>query len=228
MNNPAAASSTMTPAERTALQRALSSAIHYLEYGAGESTRLAVAQATLQTIVSVESDPAYIESALRTQAEIRQAEQAGRLKFLIADIGPTQKWGKPMDESKRHLWPAYALCPYRHGYMPDTILIDGRFRVACGILAALQCPPAATILIHDYCNRPQYHVLSKFLDITETADHLVVCHAKAQVDTDRANKLLSLYLYEPRDADPRPFTGMRALWKRLLRKLGRHPFKTPT
>ena len=205
----AADSSTMTPAEWTVLKRALSSSARFLEYGCGDSTRLAVGCGTIRSIVSVESDSAFVDSALRTHEEIRQAETSGRLEFLLADIGPTVDWGKPGDDSKRHLWPAYALAPYRSGFIPDTILIDGRFRVACGLLAALHCPPNATILIHDYANRFRSFILEDFLDVVEIADRLAVFHPKARLDRDRANRLLRAYLYEPRDADPRSFGRLR-------------------
>ncbi|MCX6895555.1 MAG: hypothetical protein NTZ16_08695 [Verrucomicrobia bacterium] len=118
---------------------------HYLEYGAGGSTKLVAALPQIATITSVESDPAYLRDHLAGDAAIQAATQAGRLRFLVADIGPIGEWGYPADASKDYLWPDYALCPYRHGYRPDVILIDGRFRVACGLLAALQAPAAAAL-----------------------------------------------------------------------------------
>lgn len=209
-------SSTMTPAEWAVLKRVLSTSVRFLEYGCGDSTRLAAGCTNIRSIVSVESNPAFVDSALRTHVEIRQAEACGRLEFRLADIGPTVGWGKPGDDSKRHLWPAYALAPYRHGFIPDTILIDGRFRVACGLAAALQCPPSATILIHDYANRFLYFILENFLDVVEIADRLAVFHPKARFNQNRANRLLRAYLYEPRDADPRPFGRLRRYLRRHL------------
>ena len=206
----------MTPAEWAVLKRVLSSSVRFLEYGCGDSTRLAVGCDNIRSIISVESDPAFVDSTLRTHAEIRQAEASGRLEFRIADIGPTVEWGKPGDDSKRHLWPAYALAPYRHGYIPDTVLIDGRFRVACGLLAALQCPPTATILIHDYANRFLYFILEDFLDVVELADKMAICHPKSFFNRKRANRLLQAYLYEPRDADPRSFGRLRRYLRRHI------------
>lgn len=221
MSAPAADSATMTPAELAALDRALAAAACHLEYGCGDSTRRAVACGSIRSIVSVESDPAFVESALRSQPEIRQAEAAGRLRFLLADIGPVVEWGKPGDDSKRHLWPAYALAPYRDGFVPDTLLIDGRFRVACGLLAALQCPPSATVLIHDYTNRFLYHLLEDYLEVAELAGRMAVCHPRKHFNRDRANRLLRAYLYEPRDADPRVFGRLRRYLRRRLSARGR-------
>jgi len=210
---------TMTLPEWEFLQDTLSGAVQYLEYGAGTSTRLAAQLQKVQSIVSVESDPVYVQHLRDTHEEIRGAEADGRLCFHIADIGPTQEWGHPFDTSKRHLWPAYALSPYQHEFTPDTILIDGRFRVACGLLSALTAPPSTTILIHDYRGRLQYHLLEQFMDITEKVGSFVLCHSKESFDRDRARRLLKQYLYEPADADPFPFARFRFRWKSRFSRL---------
>jgi hypothetical protein len=124
--------------------------------------------------------------------------QAGRLRFLIADIGPTGGWGYPRDTSKIHLWPNYALCPYLYGYSPDLILVDGRFRVACSLAAALQVPEA-TVLIHDYRGRCHYHIIERFFSIDTTVDTLVRCRRKRPFDEQSARTLLRSYLYAPGD-----------------------------
>lgn len=191
----------MTDSEIAILEAALQSATHYLEYGAGGSTMLAAKTQTLLSIASVESDPACLSKHLIVDENMAASLQSGRLKFLIVDIGPTREWGHPRDRTKAYLWPNYALCPYLHGDRPNLILIDGRFRVACGIVAALHVPEA-TVLIHDYTIRPQYHVLEQFYDIEETVDTLVRCHRKATIDEARARCLLREYLYSPADQGP--------------------------
>lgn len=175
---------------------------HYLEYGAGGSTKLVAALPQMASITSVESDPAYLRDRLAGDAAIQAATQSGRLRFLIADIGPVGEWGYPTDASKDYLWPDYALCPYRHGYRPDLVLIDGRFRVACGLLAALQAP-AAPVLIHDYADREFYHVLEKFLHIETRVETLVRCHRRTDFDEAAARNLLRTYLYCPNDLVPK-------------------------
>ncbi|HTB80435.1 MAG TPA: hypothetical protein VK717_06080 [Opitutaceae bacterium] len=188
----------MSDAEITAFATAVNTATHYLEYGAGGSTKLAAKVPTLSTITSVESDPDFINHHVKTDAGVQAAVQSGRLRFLIADLGPTEAWGHPSDRRKAHLWPNYALCPYLHGYQPDLILIDGRFRVACGLAAALQAPDA-TILVHDYSIRPRYKILERFLKIEERVDTLVRCRRRENMDENAARRLLGVYLYCPSD-----------------------------
>lgn len=204
---------TMTDAEYSCLRQALASSVQYLEYGAGASTCLAARLTSVRHIVSVESDAGYIDLLRREHDEIRRAEETGRLRFHLADLGPTEKWGSPRDHTKKDQWPAYTLGAYPGNPIPDTILIDGRFRVACGLQAALTCPPSTTLLIHDYRERLQYHLLEQVLDIEKAVDRFVVCHPKERFNRSRAERLLRLYLLEPRDADPLPFARFRFRWK---------------
>jgi len=209
----------MSDVEITMFTAAINVATHYLEYGAGGSTKLAAQTPTLSTITSVESDPEFINDHLRGDAAIQAAMQSGRLRFLIADIGPTEAWGYPLDRSKAHLWPNYALCPYLHGYQPDLILIDGRFRVACGLAAALQAP-GATILIHDYSIRPRYKILERFLKIEDRADTLVRCRRLENLDKNSARRLLGVYLYCPTDLKGRLRQYAAKIKRRLTRQQG--------
>jgi hypothetical protein len=186
----------MSDPEIAMLTTAVSTARHYLEYGAGGSTKLAVRIPTVSSVTSVESDFAFIRSHLSGDVDIQAATESGRLRFLIVDIGPTGAWGHPLDRSKAYLWPNYALCPYLHDYHPDLILIDGRFRIACSLAAALQAPDA-TILIHDYSNRQHYHILEGFLQIEDGVDTLVRCRRRANLDEDSARRLLGASLYLP-------------------------------
>ena len=192
---------TMTASEISLFEVNLNSATRYLEYGTGGSTKLAAKTNTLLSITSVESDPTYLSEHVIVDESVAASARSRRLTFLIVNIGSTGKWGHPRDRSKAYLWPNYALCPYLHGHRPDLILIDGRFRVACGIVAALHVPEA-TVLIHDYTNRPQYHVLEQFYDIERTVDTLVQCRRKATINGLLARRLLKKYLYSPDDQNP--------------------------
>ena len=114
----------------------------------------------------------------------QKALQTSRLRFLVPDIGQTGDWGVPENSDSMHLWPNYALCPFLHGsVLPDLVLIDGRFRVACSLVVAMQAP-STTILVHDYTLRPAYKILEAFLTIEKTIDTLVMlrrCSPKASI-----------------------------------------------
>ncbi len=171
----------------------------YLEYGSGGSTKLAVRQASVRKITSVESDPGFLDSAVLPDSEVQKAILDSRLSFLVPDIGPTGEWGIPKDSTAIHLWPNYALCPYLHGSItPDLILVDGRFRVACCLVAALQAP-AATVLVHDYTIRRHYHILENYFEIEKQVDTLVKFRRLQNFNARSARNLLKKYLYSPCD-----------------------------
>lgn len=206
----------MSHAEREYFLTVATAGTRYLEYGSGGSTKLAVQLSNLRHIVSVESDPAYIAEHVRDDAAVTAAEAADRLRFLIIDIGATGEWRHPRDESKKYLWPNYALAPYLAGERPDTILIDGRFRVACGLVAALEVP-AARVLVHDYTDRRQYHLLEEFFTVVRRVDTLVELARKQIFDAGRAQALLKKYLYAPADA-PQTLTLRARSRARVLRQ----------
>jgi hypothetical protein len=210
----------MSNAEIDLFTEALVSARNYLEYGAGGSTRRAARLSTLAGITTVESDPSFIENQLLNDADVQQAMKVGRLRFLIADIGPTGNWGYPRDTSKMHLWPNYALCPYLHGYSPDLILVDGRFRVACSLAAALQAPEA-TVLIHDYRDRCYYHIIERFFSIDTIVDTLVRCRRRRPFDEQSARTLLRSYLYAPGDDRQTGWAKERRFLSRIAHRLMR-------
>ena len=203
------------------ISAALAGAKHYLEYGSGDSTRLAARTPTLSSITSVESDPAFVSRELAGDPDIQSASQSGRLRFLMVDIGPTESWGHPLDRSKAHLWPNYALGPYLHGYLPDLVFIDGRFCVACGLVAALQAPEG-TILIHDYPERPEYHVLEQFWKIEDRVAKLVKCRRQLQFDEAAARALLDIYLYCPADHKPEEPSGFAKFFAQFKPRRARH------
>ncbi len=200
----------MTHDEKTLLQQVLAEGGQYLEYGAGESTRLAVACAAITSITSVEADPDYIEKQLLTDESILGAKLSGRLKFNPVDIGPVGEWSYPEDLSRHHLWPNYALSPFVNRFLPDIVLIDGRFRVASCLVCLLEAPDA-TVLIHDFTNRPLYQVLLPFISITQVVDTLVCCRRSPDFNVSAARGLLRRYIYKPGDLPDVPAPRLNKL-----------------
>ncbi|MBB5350801.1 hypothetical protein HNR46_001035 [Haloferula luteola] len=207
----------MTEKEIERLHFALSKSKVYLEYGSGNSTRLAAGHDNIQVIRSVESDRGFAESVLFVDSTIQKSLADGRLRFLFPNIGPTKEWGYPVNDRDQHLWPVYALCPYEISFKPDLILIDGRFRVACSILAALH-HPKATVLVHDY-HRPNYQIMEQFLHLEERIDNLAILSQKSNFSRNEAIRLLDFYLHSPEDLS-------QSLCGRIRRKIGNAVRKT--
>ncbi|MCZ9877131.1 hypothetical protein OFP88_13935 [Brachyspira hyodysenteriae] len=77
-------------------------------------------------------------------------------------------------------------------------MIDGRFRVACVLNTILNCNKNIKIIIHDFFNREEYHILLNYLDTIEKSNSLGVFKIKENINTDEINKLIEKYKYNPR------------------------------
>ena len=198
MAEPAGLQPEMTDDEIAVLRECYSKATSLVEFGSGGSTLLAARSASLQRIWSVESDPGWV-ARLRGVAEIRQAEQAGRLHLRHVDIGPTGDHGTPRDESAQARWPDYheAVWSDPATAAADLVLVDGRFRVACALQALAHCQPHTILLMHDFWGRTPYHPVLAFTDWLGSCDSLAILRRKAAIDPVAFDAVRQLHRVNP-------------------------------
>ncbi|MEI0844742.1 hypothetical protein R4M06_12415 [Brachyspira pilosicoli] len=173
---------------------------NYIEFGSGGSTFI-VSKMTNANIISIEGDPNWIEY-MRNNNTIFEAEQTSRLKFYYIDIGKVGYWSRPIDNSAEELYPNYSKYVFTKLNKDeindiDTILIDGRFRVACALNSIFYCRNAK-IIIHDFFNREYYNILLNYLDIIEKVDTLGVFKIKKDINFYEVEKLINEYAYDIR------------------------------
>jgi hypothetical protein len=181
----------MSEFERQRLAAALAQAKSYLEFGMGGSTLMAV-RAGVGRIVAVESDPAWV-AAVAAHAEIAPRLADSTVRLLHADIGPVAEWGRPADRSALRKWSNYITVAWtewaRLGLVPDLVLVDGRFRIACCLSCALvagQRTDPITVLMHDVDDaRPHYREVLGFFDEIESVETLLVMRPKRDVPVAR-------------------------------------------
>ncbi len=170
----------------------------YLEFGCGGSTFL-LAHLSCAKIMSIESDKNFIDFISQNETIAQNLSQnPPRLSFVHIDIGQTKEWGYPQDESKRHCYPLYSqqiftLLTQSEIRAIDTYFVDGRFRVACVLNILLHCDENATIIIHDFWNREQYHIVLDFLQLVDRTETLGVFKPKSRFDKARVKNLLKEY-----------------------------------
>lgn len=174
----------MSAEERQLFERILATGRRrYAEFGTGGSTLLAARQG-FDMMVGVESDPAWA-AMVREDEEVAAVIAAGRASILHADIGPVGAWGSPVDRDAVRPWPGYIARMWaewdRLNLFPDLVLVDGRFRVACCLSAALMAAanrgrhPAPLVLIHDVGERrPNYDRALDFFHVEEQVGSLRV------------------------------------------------------
>jgi len=144
----------------------------YLEYGTGGST-YAAARLGID-FIAVDSDRYFLES-VRNKIRNDGLTKAAGQTFHYADIGLTGHWGHPLGSSHASAGRVEQFRRYSDppticrsgGTLPDLVLVDGRFRVACALkaLRMLQNERGWTIAIDDYADRPHYNAIADFAEI---------------------------------------------------------------
>ncbi|NHF73296.1 hypothetical protein [Paracoccus xiamenensis] len=145
---------TMPVEENNLLTECYRNADVIVEYGSGSSTAQASALPS-KLIFSVESDQDW---ALRLQQEIYARKLPSPAVVYHVDVGPTGKWGRPLDAANWRQFSRYATAIWSepHFRHPDVVLIDGRLRLGCLAAVALGIRRKTVVLFDDYTSRPVY------------------------------------------------------------------------
>lgn len=152
----------------------ISKSKHYFEYGSGGSTYEAVMTPTIEHVYSVESDKAWIDKIKTTISD------SSKCTFFYVDLKSIGNWGNPGKQCKVSDYKNYSDAIHMVDKSKiDTVLIDGRFRVAC----ALKCLELdnAIVLIDDFLDRPYYHIVLDYYDIIEKGERMVCLKKKDKV-----------------------------------------------
>lgn len=189
----------MMPEEVGLLREASRNRHHVVEFGCGGSTLLFLENA-VDALDSVESDTAWAAKVCGEPCAAA-ALRSGRFRMHAVDIGPTKAWGYPVDEGSKAFWPRYPCEIWRKLESPavDFVLVDGRFRVACVLLALLHIEATALIAVHDFWYRQKiYGEVLEFLDVVHRVDSLAIFASRGGIDEIRIRDLLDAYLADPR------------------------------
>lgn len=187
----------LSPEERKLLIHNLQQSKHYLEFGAGGSTFLALLYSDVD-VVSVENEQDWINDLRKWKYINKNENITKRLKFYYTNTGETTGWGIPANPEKdKNLLPNYSANVFKafdNNY--DIVLIDGRYRVACTLQTILNTDANVKIFIHDYTYRPEYHVLEEFLDLKQTVDSMVYFKKKKNIDKKAVAKMYEKFKYD--------------------------------
>ena len=131
----------------------------FAEYGCGQSTYWVLKNTTAQ-ILSVDTSIDWIKTIKQSKV---YDEQKIKLKYI--DVGKVENWGFPIDYSKRDSFIDYTNCAWKQNLIPDTVLIDGRFRVCCFFTCLKFAKEGTIIIFDDYFDRPYYHIVENYLEV---------------------------------------------------------------
>ena len=188
----------MSKDEIIIFDEAIKKSRHYLEFGLGGSSLRAL-QKSKAKIYTVESSSDWINH-MRQYFIFRYFENK-RMYIFPVNIGPTGYWGYPESDDYQNLFEEYSSRIFESidRKSIDLALVDGRFRVACTLKIILSCHENSNlkILIHDFWNREQYHIVLKYLDTVNKADTIGVFTIKNNIDIESVEKDYEAYKLNP-------------------------------
>lgn len=163
--------------------RVVRESTRYAEYGVGLSTRY-VANETSSLVRSVDTSLEWIEKV--------RADLSADSRFVAyhVDLGPVGEWGTPVGYERRHLIDDYLQAPFRDGFRPDCVLVDGRFRVAAFLTALLTSDVGTRIVFDDYVGRKYYHVVEEILRPSEVSCRQALFVVPSDLNHEAAAQLI--------------------------------------
>ena len=180
----------MTDSELDMFNTYVSKSKHYYEYGMGGSTVFVYNNTDTTTIEGIDSSKAWVDMVLS------MCPDNTRLTARHVDIGTTGNWGYPCDTEQKTNWPAYSGSINLADNIPDVVLIDGRFRVACiamTVLHALKHGTDPTIILHD-AKRSRYTPGKKLLHLIDSDSTLNIYKISTR-NPDEVESLYDAYKY---------------------------------
>ena len=142
------------------------------EYGSGGSTVLAARLG--RPVVSVETDETYADGVAHALA--REPERADLTEVLWVNLGQIAEWGYPRDNSRMRDFYLYPTRVWEtHGdRLPDTVLVDGRMRMACFLATLALTRQPLTLLFDDYHARRKYSRVETLLKPVDKVGRMAV------------------------------------------------------
>lgn len=185
----------MTAPEATLFESFVRCATNYLEFGSGGSTYCA-AQHVKRRVISVDSSDKWLTDV---RAAVSKLTEAPELVLHHADIGKTKEWGYPVDESRKPSWALYStdVWSISGAERSDLYLIDGRFRVSCFAETIVRAPMGAFVMIHDFADRPHYHIIKQFAACVAQIEKLSVFIKDGRTHIGAAKMIANEFRFDP-------------------------------
>jgi hypothetical protein len=177
----------MPPEETKRLKEIIENSKNILEYGSGGSTFYA-SKCDLEHIITTENDKEFLKMVMeKCQNSIPD------IIPVYVYVGETVMWGYPINKKFKDSWKRYPISPWEkakeRGIIPDTVIIDGRFRVASFIYSINNSEPGTIIFWDDYVNRKSYHVVESICKPNEVVGRAAIFIKENQkIDQDLLDK----------------------------------------
>ena len=172
-------------------KRVLKNVKIYGEYGCGKST-VWVLRNTNAQVFSVDTSTYWINEVSKDNVE-----NNARLMIRHVDLGDVGDYGYPIDYSKGDFFNLYTDFLWHQDEKPNVVLIDGRFRVCCFLTSLKFADEGTHIIFDDYMNRPEYHIVEKYVERVEHCGRLClfIVPSPQEIDLDSLEKDIKNFRY---------------------------------
>lgn len=156
-------------------QHTLQYTTNYLEFGGGGTTIMASEH--------IKGKGHLITSIKSLHNKLSNNINSTNFKLNYVDIESTDDFGYPSSKCPKDKLTNYTnITNLVDLNSIDTILVKGRFRVACLLNIFNDIKHSTIILFDDYTNRNHYHIVEKYYDIVNQIDRMVVLKKKKNVN----------------------------------------------
>ena len=83
------------------------------------------------------------------------------MKIIHLDLVPIGGWGRPLDYAGRNQFASYLSTGFAEDFVPDVVLIDGRFRVATFCYVLMNTAVGTKIVVDDCAERSEFQVVEE-------------------------------------------------------------------
>jgi len=167
----------------------------YLEYGVGGSTRFVAINKPSAVIIGVDTDKDRI-------AKTKLAVQPANAHLEWCNVGIVGEWGFPINKNAADKYWTYIVGPWEIAHRlqmsPDTVLVDGRFRVAAFLYSFLNAKVGARLLFDDYAHRDHYHIVESVARPIEQQGRMAIFKKTQAASIYEVSKLLVQHVVDPR------------------------------
>jgi len=168
--------------------------LKYYEFGSGGSTYVACQEKNVSHICSQESDT-FFYNKLKKMPVIMNAMN-NKLTYVLTEVGCNNNWGYPKEGTPKEKYLPYFRSIRDYTGIPDLVLIDGRFRVACALNTWFIIDEHTIVLFDDFSDRSYYHIVLKYFHVINIVGRMAVF--KKNVDVTMDENDLEKYETDPR------------------------------
>lgn len=154
------------PFDKPLFDKYIDKSKYYLEFGSGGSTYVASTKNNIKKVISVESDKLWFNRV----SNCVENKNKVKINYINMNTLPN-KLGYPGPGCKKENMIKYSnvinVLNKNISSKLDTVLIDGRFRVACCLKCYNIINDKCRIIFDDFLIRKYYHIVLNFYDIIE-------------------------------------------------------------